>query len=35
MKNKTLLWLYCLAWLVGFIAMGLLIYGILKNLGVF
>jgi hypothetical protein len=35
MDKKTLKILYYLAWTVGGIAMALLIYGILKNLGVF
>ncbi len=35
MKKKTLRILYYIAWAVGIFAMLLLIYGILKNLGVF
>ena len=35
MSKKILKFLYYIAWLVGATAMALLIYGILKNLGVF
>ncbi len=32
MNRKKLIWLYYLAWLIGIVAAGFLIYGIIKSL---